>query len=124
MGMIHPALRTTFLLQEFLQQKGKAVEARIGTCVSGKIIAGIDNDQEATDYLRWRTYLLGRRGISNASRPVTLHQRLLQATERLIATAVDTDSLVKELAALAKGRCLIENGELAVYAIRATEGRI
>ena len=31
MGMIHPKLRTAFLLQEFLEQKGKTVEVRVGS---------------------------------------------------------------------------------------------
>ena len=30
-GMLHPKLRTAFLLQEFLQQEGKTVEVRVGS---------------------------------------------------------------------------------------------
>src|SRR5579872_4209116 len=33
LGMIHPKLRTAFLLQEFLQQEGKRVEVRVGSPV-------------------------------------------------------------------------------------------
>src|SRR4029077_12074475 len=31
LGLIHPGLRTAFLLQEFLQQKGRTVEVRVGS---------------------------------------------------------------------------------------------
>src|SRR5207302_8372887 len=34
LGMIHPKLRTAFLLQEFLQQQGKSVEVRVGSPMS------------------------------------------------------------------------------------------
>ena len=60
-GMIHPKLRAAFLLQEFLQQEGRKVEVRVGSVIPGDAVAGIADDQEATEYLRWRTYLLARR---------------------------------------------------------------
>ena len=61
MGMIHPKLRSAFLLQEFLQQKGKTVEVRVGSAIAAEAMEAIPDDREATEYLRWRTYLLGRR---------------------------------------------------------------
>ncbi len=61
MGMLHPKLRTAFLLQEFLQQEGKTVEVRVGSGIPADAIASVADDRNATEYLRWRTYLLSRR---------------------------------------------------------------
>ena len=37
LSMIHPKLRTAFLLQEFLEQEGKSVEVRVGSpCACGR----------------------------------------------------------------------------------------
>jgi putative hemolysin len=69
-GMIHPRLRTAFLLQEFLQQEGRTVEVRVGSEIPAGIRAGIADDREATEYLRWRTYLLARRSRPEKSWPV------------------------------------------------------
>ena len=67
MGMIHPKLRTAFLLQEFLQQEGKTVEVRVGSAIPADAVEAIPADREATEYLRWRTYLLARRSKPEAS---------------------------------------------------------
>ena len=40
LGMIHPQLRTAFLLQEFLQQEGKTVEVRVGSRIPTEAITG------------------------------------------------------------------------------------
>ncbi len=39
-GMIHPRLRTAFLLQEFLQQEGRTVEVRVGSEIPGDSVSG------------------------------------------------------------------------------------
>jgi len=57
-GALHSRLRLAFLLQEFLQQQGKQVVLRIGSTIPGDAIENIHSDQAATQYLRWRTYLL------------------------------------------------------------------
>ena len=38
MGMLHPKLRTAFLLQEFLQQEGKTVEVRVGSAITADAV--------------------------------------------------------------------------------------
>src|SRR5499433_2943578 len=61
LGMVHPRLRTVQLPREFLNKAGKEIELRIGTPVLAEKLARIGNEQQATNYLRWRTYLLARR---------------------------------------------------------------
>src|ERR1700687_3772646 len=72
LGMIYPRLRTLVLMQEFLQQRGKRLEVRVGTSVPAELIAGIENDREATEYLRLRTYLLSYRGKKPVSLPTKM----------------------------------------------------
>src|SRR5271166_2545264 len=69
LGLINPRLRTPFLLQEFLQQREKNVQVRIGKGIPSELIANLDNDEEATEYLRLRTYLLSYRGKKPLSLP-------------------------------------------------------
>lgn len=121
LGMIHPKLRTAFLLQEFLQQEGKTIEVRIGSEVSNQTIAEIEHDRDAIEYLRWRTYLLGRRQKSEPSWPETLRSRFILKVQEPIAPGSNPSQLAAEIARLPKEFCLAENGDLAVYLGSARE---
>lgn len=121
LGMIHPKLRSAFLLQEFLQQGGRSVEVRVGSGISADAVAAVEDDSEATEYLRWRTYLLARRTKSEPSWPVTLRARFAAKIEEPVAAAEEPELLATEIQNLAADRCLAENGELAVYLAAADE---
>jgi putative hemolysin len=127
LGMLHPKLRTAFLLQEFLQQEGKAVEVRVGSAISPDAIAGISEDCEATEYLRWRTYLLARRSRSDSSSswPAALRTKIATTIatkmQEPLATAVSGEILQEEINQLPPDRCLAQNGDLAVYLGAARE---
>jgi putative hemolysin len=120
-GMIHPRLRSAFLLQEFLQQEGRSVEVRVGSEISSDGIASIADDQEATDYLRWRTYLLARRRRAETSRPVAARSKLSLNVQQPVASPEPRESLAEELSQLAEDRCLAHSGDLAVYLVKANE---
>ena len=64
MSRLRPSLRTAWLLSEFLGQAGKKVEVRIGSPISASAVGHASSEQEAANYLRWRTYLLAQRGES------------------------------------------------------------
>ncbi|MGB7846243.1 MAG: lysophospholipid acyltransferase family protein, partial [Candidatus Acidiferrum sp.] len=51
LGIIHPRLRTAFLLQEFLKQEGKTVEVRVGSPVAADALSAVGGDREAMEYL-------------------------------------------------------------------------
>ncbi len=121
MGMIHPKLRAAFLLQEFLKQAGKTVELRVGSGIPADAVEAIPDDREATEYLRWRTYLLGRRGKPEASWPTALRSKLAFKIQEPVAAPVAPDLLAKELERLPEDRCLAENGDFAVYLGTAPE---
>jgi putative hemolysin len=120
-GMIHPTLRMAFLLQEFLQQSGKSVALRVGSAIPADSIAGLEDDRQATEYLRWRTYLLAQRGKKQIKLPEALRSVLPQKAGEPIAPALPKELLRCDLEALPQERRLAENGEFAVYAARAAE---
>jgi|SRR5579862_757962 len=115
MGMLHPKLRTAVLLQEFLQQEGKTIEVRVGNGIPAEALEAIRNDGEATEYLRWRTYLLGRRSRPEAAWQAALRSRLAFRIQEPLAAPVSTDFLSEEVERLPANRRLAENGDLAVY---------
>lgn len=123
-GMIHPRLRTAFLLHQFLQQKGRTVEVRVGSEIPGDSVASIVDDREAIEYLRWRTYLLARRSRPEKSWPAAVHSKIAKIAAKVqkpIAAAEPAELLAEELGALPADRCLAEGGDLAVYAAKANE---
>ncbi len=121
LGMVHPRLRSAFLLQEFLQQEGKTIELRVGSVIASESITGIATDREAIEYLRWRTYLLARRSKPENSWPAVMRTAWALKTREAIVHAVQPELLADELAALPEDRCLLQNGDFAVYLTRADE---
>jgi len=84
------------------------------------------DDREATEYLRWRTYLLARRRKHTATWPEAVRSKIVHSKMALkihepVAQAVDPDVLARELAQLPADRCLAENGDLRVFLVRANE---
>ena len=120
-GILHPRLRLAFLLQEFLQQQGKDIVLRIGNGIPAKTITGISDDRLATDYLRWRTYLLSERGKKRVRLPAALRSWLPSKADTEITPAPSSELLLRDLSSLPPQRLLAENGDFAVYAARAAE---
>jgi putative hemolysin len=121
LGLINPKLRTLFLLQEFLNQREKAVQVRIGGAIPAELIASLDSDEEATEYLRLRTYLLSYRGKKTISLPTKMRAALPRKAQEHIAPEVPSRFVIDDIAALPPPRLLVENAEFAVYAARASE---
>ena len=121
MGMIHPKLRAAFLLQEFLNQAGKKVEVRVGSAIPADAVQSIADDHEATEYLRWRTYLLGRRSKPEASWPTALRSKFVFKIQEPVAAPVAPDLLASELETLPEDRRLADNSDFAVYLGTARE---
>jgi putative hemolysin len=121
LGMIHPRLRSAFLLQEFLQQEGKTVEVRVGSAIPADAIDSVTDDREAIEYLRWRTYLLARRRKGEISWPSGVRSRLVSKIQDSVAAAPPPNLLEQEINSLPAHRCLAENNEFAVYHAYARE---
>ena len=121
LGLIHPRLRTLFLLQEFLQQSEKKVPVRIGKLIPSEFITSLENDGEATEYLRLRTYLLSYRGKERMSLPAKVRAKLPRKPQEPVAAAVPKRFVIADIEALPADRLLTENSEFAVYAARGAE---
>jgi putative hemolysin len=119
--MIHPRLRSAFLLQEFLQQRGRKVEVRVGSEIPGDSVASIGDEREAIEYLRWRTYLLGRRSRGEKSWSLAVQSKIAEKVQEPVASAEPAETLAAEMSRLAPERRLAENGDLAVYLAKANE---
>ena len=121
LGFINPRLGTLFLLQEFLQQREKSIQIRIGNAIPSELIANLDNEEEATEYLRLRTYLLSYRGKKPISLPAKMLSAFPRKAQEPIAEEVPARFVITDIAALPGDRLLVENTEFAVYAARASE---
>jgi putative hemolysin len=121
LGLIHPRLRTLFLLQEFLQQRDKQVQVRIGKPIPAELISSLDTDEEATEYLRLRTYLLSHRGKNPVSLPSKVRAKLPRKPQTPIAPEVPARFVVADINSLPAERLLTENADFAVYAARGSE---
>ncbi|MGB9196949.1 MAG: GNAT family N-acyltransferase [Terriglobales bacterium] len=121
LGMVHPRLRTAFLLQEFLQQREKRIRVRTGKPIPNELIASLDSAEEATQYLRLRTYLLSHRGKESVSLPAKFRSVLPRRPQESIAPAVPSRFVLADIAALPPDRLLTETSEFAVYAARGSE---
>jgi putative hemolysin len=121
LGLINPRFRTLFLLQEFLQQREKTVHIRIGRAIPSDLLTNLDSDEEATEYLRLRTYLLSYRGKKPMSLPSKMRHALPRKPKEQVAAEVPAGYVIEDIARLPAGRLLVENNDFAVYAARASE---
>jgi putative hemolysin len=121
LGLLHPGFRTAFLLQQLLEQEGKTIEVRIGSAIPNDSIAEIEGDRDAIEYLRWRTYLLGRRKKAETSWPGALRSRFVFRAQGEVAPPIARELLEEEVASLTPDHCLLENNDLAVYVGGARE---
>jgi len=120
-GLIHPRVRTLLLLEEFLQQTGRKVAVRVGNVIPADSLASFGSEEEAIEYLRWRTYLLGQRGRTQVRLPAAVRSVWPRRAPAAVAPALPTELLACDREALPAERCLAQNGELAVYAAQAAE---
>jgi len=121
MGMLHPRVRTAWLLNEFLGQTGKRVEVRVGSVVPADVVGHAGTDREASGYLRWRTYLLAQRGRIRRPAQLDFKSVLPKRKHTPVAEALPQRVLLAEVEAFQPRQCLEENREFAVYLAEAGE---
>ena len=121
LGLIHPGFRTAWLMNEFLNQRGKTLDVRIGTAVPNSTIATLPSDEEAIDYLRRRTYLLNQRHTRTAHSRLVAGLPLPRKARQPIAPEMDKESLVAEINTLSAGHRVEDNRDFSVYVARAAE---
>jgi putative hemolysin len=122
LGFLQPQMRTTLLVNEFLQQTGRKVEVRFGSKITAETLRNAGNDREAASYLRWRTYILSQRGGQGPKRfPAVLGAMLPHKAQQAVADAVPVEELLRDLEGLGPDQCLYQNREFAVYHATASE---
>jgi putative hemolysin len=120
LGLVHARLRTLRLPEELLRQKGRKIEVRVGTPIETDALAGLRTEQEVTDYLRWRTYLLAKRGEQDRN-PLLPLRTVLHGPVQKVAGAVDSERLAREVKGLPASCTLAAHQSLRVYGARAEE---
>jgi len=121
LGLLHPRMRTALLLTEFLQQKNRTVEVRIGRRIPAETLQEAGSDHQAVGYLRWRTYILAQRGRQARSPRPIFAIRTAQAASSSISAEASPQVLARELENLARDKCLFENSEFSVHCAKAPE---
>jgi len=119
MGLLHPKLRTVWLLNEFLQQTDRNVSLRIGNTISAEALRNAGHEEEATQYVRWRTYLLAERGKVKKPLAPTLRTILPAKAQEPVADAIPQDILQKDIERLPAESLIDESREFAVYVAAA-----
>ncbi len=106
-GLLHPRLRTARLPGELLNKKGHSVEVRIGNAIPARELDRFGSFQTATEYVRARTYLLGRRDWRKAkplvpSLPLLRSRVLVPVSAQTTAFHAEVDGLVRTAAPIAE----------------------
>ena len=118
LGMMHPILRTARLPHEFFNKTGKTIAVRIGNPVPVEKICSIPTEEDATRYLRWKTYILGNRpnaGITNDARfRIAFPKKFVP-----LSTEVPGEAVIREIQALLPDQNLEQTRDFVVYAASA-----
>ncbi len=125
-GMVHPSLRSVLLTREFLNKSGKTLMLRVGNLVSAKKLEGFASDEERTDYLRRKTFVLAKRQEPKQPLPF-LYMPLKEkfgkawpkAEQEPIIAATDPVLMEREIQGLEQEALLDQQGDNQVYIVAA-----
>jgi putative hemolysin len=112
-------LRTIRLPHELLNKAGKEIELRVGTPVPAEKLCRICSDQQATNYLRWRTYLLRRRSPASQATPSAAVRP--ERHREIVLPALDGETTLAEIAALGAENELTEGRDFKVFVADAAQ---
>lgn len=122
-GIIHPRLRTTLLIREFVHPRSHRLRFKIGKVISPEKIARYPDPEELTRYLKSKTYLLAstytqtKSGIhwGNSTKKITKKN----VTE--VISPVPDHLLRDEIERLGEGHRLLTYQNMEVYLFKAME---
>lgn len=114
-GLLHPRLRTAWLLNEFLGQKGRSVEVRVGSAISAEVLGRSCHEKDAAAYLRWRTYLLAKRQRKGPTWQRGLQAMLPRRQQDAVAAAAPRALVLRDIEGLPAERCLAQSREFSVH---------
>jgi putative hemolysin len=120
LGMLHARLRTLRLPDELLRQKGRKIEIRVGAPIAPGTLSRLRTENEVTDYLRWRTYLLAERG-EQERRPLFLLRSALHGPAKRVDVEANSEQLCREVRGLPERSNLAQHQQFRVYGVRAED---
>jgi putative hemolysin len=112
-GFVHPLLRTAMLPRELLKKRDTKVQFRIGGLIPYKNLSRIQKPSDLTDYLRFRTDLLGK--ASKKRKKVIRFPKMRKINAKVLIQPHDPLALEKEVRCLPKNQRLIESQDFSVY---------
>jgi putative hemolysin len=119
LGMVHPLFRTVLLPTELLNKRDRTFPVRVGRPVPYQKLSEFSSDQEMTEYLRSRTYLLRNRNRRRSAYALWSH-----ALKWRVAVDVprkDLNQLEEELNALPPEQTLVDTKNDSVYLANAPQ---
>jgi putative hemolysin len=124
-GLIHPRIRTALLPYEFLNKRGKSIVIRTGKLITPKKLATFATDEERTEYLRSKSYVLANRQEPRPQLPVMLVplkeklSRHIRTPLDAVVDATDPERMEIEIRALAPDDLLDSQAGHDVYIAQA-----
>lgn len=94
---------------------------RIGRAVPATVLAGMESDEKATEYLRWRTHLLAQRSSEKARLPAVLLPVLPKKWQELLTRPVATEALLSDIDNLRTDQILDDGREFTVFTAREAQ---
>ncbi len=117
-GMVHPVLRTAMLPNELFNKHRETIRVRVGDLVPFSRLQAFARDEDLTDFLRLRTYVLGQRdargraAVPRKAKPDALQDIIPPRNPAVLAAEID---------GLAPDQRLVESNEFSVIAATAEQ---
>jgi putative hemolysin len=122
-GMVHPLLRTAMLPKEFFNKGRKMLQVRVGDLIPFEKLKSFEQDQDMTEYLRLRTYILqlrsaGRTIGDNIKKFFPIRE---EDPGSPIMLPRDPDAMAEEIRQLPPSQTLVENNDHVVIQASADQ---
>ncbi len=113
-GLIHPRFRTALLPRELINKKGQQIEVRVGNVIPWARLKKFGTEQELTEYLRHRTYMLENRPLSK-SLGEAIVEKVANCGMEPVIDAVDPELLLADVEGLPDSQMLLESNDMQVW---------
>jgi len=112
MGLVHPRVRTVLLPRELLNKQRRSVDLCIGSPIAHEKLISLQSDEQRTQYLRLRSYILKHRGPAGAAaEPSGVRGTPIPVSDGKKSPALEIESLGQEAV-------LLQNNEYLVFSAK------
>ena len=122
-GIIHPRLRTTLLVREFVHPRTHKLRFKIGKVIPPQKVAKFTDPEDLTQYLKSKTYLLATTYTQTKSSINWSHpfKHIIKKGVKEVITAIPKPILTEEILRLGESHLLYEQAPMQVYLFKAME---